>query len=63
MEEYKIREKFKKSEQVYKNFRKINKRLPTTEEWNELAKINKLLSSVSMRFIGNIRFKKEATSD
>ncbi len=63
MREYKIREEFKKSEQEYRNFKKINKRLPTAQEWNRLARTNRLLSSVSMRFIGNIRFKRETTLD
>ena len=63
LREYKIREEFKKSEQEYRNFKKINKRLPTAQEWNRLARTNRLLSSVSMRFIGNIRFKRETTLD
>lgn len=55
---YSIKEEFNKSKERYIEFKKKNKRLPTTTEWNKLAKEYNLLSSVSMRNIGNIRFKK-----
>lgn len=51
-------ERFNKSKVIYDKYIKNNNRRPTEHEWNEIAKKQILLSSVSMRYIGNITFKK-----
>ena len=48
----------KESKKEYNNFVKTNRRYPTANEWNEMAKEKELLSNISMKFMGNIKFKK-----
>lgn len=54
-----MKEFFKKSKEEYNKFLKENERPPTEKEWNKIAKDKKLLSNLSMRYIGNIRFSKK----
>ncbi len=56
--QYKMKDHFEKSEDEYICFKKENRRCPTEKEWNKIAKEKELLSSVSMRYIGNTRFNK-----
>lgn len=53
-----MKEYFEKSKAEYEKYIIINNRRPTEKEWNQIAKTYKLLSSLSMRYIGNITFKK-----
>lgn len=54
-----MKEFLKESKIEYNNFVKQNRRYPTAKEWNKIAKEKKLLSSISMKFMGNIKFKKD----
>lgn len=49
----------KESKKEYDIFVKQNRRYPTGKEWNKIAKEKKLLSSISMKFMKNIKFKKD----
>ena len=40
-----------------KRFIKENNRMPTAIEWNKIAKEEMYLSSESMKYMGNIKFK------
>lgn len=51
-------ENFKRSKKIYDKFIEENNERPTETEWNRIAKEQFLLSSVSMRYIGKITFKK-----
>ena len=53
-----MKEYFEKSKKEYEEYIRTNNRRPTEKEWNQIAKTYKLLSSLSMRYIGNITFKK-----
>lgn len=57
-----IIENFIKSKKIYNEFIKINRRKPYQDEWNKIAKRYNLLSNVSMRYIGNIAFKRKRVS-
>lgn len=54
-----MKKNFKKSKKIYDEFIKIYGRRPYRDEWNEIAKKQYLLSNVSMRYIGDIAFKKK----
>ncbi len=56
--QYTMKDHFEKSEDEYIWFKKENRRCPTEKEWNKMAKEKKLLSSISMRYIGDISFNK-----
>lgn len=46
-----------KSVERLKKYIKDNNRMPTVEEWNKIAKQENYLSSESMKYMGNIKFK------
>lgn len=54
-----MKEFFEKSKEEYSKFLKENERPPTEKEWNKIAKDKKLLSNLSMRYMGNMRFSKK----
>lgn len=54
-----MKESFEKSKKVYDKFIKIYGRKPYRDEWNKIAKEQNLLSNVSMRYIGDVAFKKK----
>lgn len=53
-----MKENFEKGRSIYEAYITKNNRKPTETEWNKIAKERRLLSSTSMRYIGNITFKK-----
>ena len=54
-----MKSNFKKSQKAYNQFIKANGRKPYEYEWNKIAKEKNLLCNVSMRYIGNLAFKRE----
>lgn len=46
-----------KSVERLKKYIQENNQMPTAEEWNKIAKEEMYLSSESMKYIGNIKFK------
>lgn len=58
MKEYDVKEYFKKGKEEYKRFVREYGRIPTEKEWNDIAKEKRLPSTVSMRYMGNIKYKK-----
>lgn len=53
-----MEEALNRSLEAYQKYLTEYKRRPTEEEWNQLAKKCSYLSSISMRYLKKIKFKR-----